>query len=172
MFNISLVGSLAMVLVVAAVVAKIAGGPAKSLDAADTPRKPSHDTPSQAGASVVPAGSQVPPPPTTGGSKTLNTGAATKPVVVQLRDLLNNDSGDPLKAASVLARLEKLDAQATTSEERYLAAVARSNALAAKGTKRADTLAACAVLRKIPPQVVGDHKSSVDERINITLACP
>ena len=94
------------------------------------------------------------------------------PVVVQLRDLVNNDSSDPLKAASVLARLDKLDAQATTSEERYLAALARSIALAAKGTKRADTLAACDVLRKIPPEVIGDHKSTVDERINITLSCP
>jgi len=181
MFNIAIVGSLATVLVVAAVVAKmIAGGSAQSLVAADTPSKPPHDsitpaptsvTPSQAGTSTVPAGSQDSAPLRTGGSKTPNTGATT-PVVVQLRNLVNNDSSDPLKAATVLARLETLDAQATTSEERYLAALARSNALAAKGTKKADTLAACAVLRKIPPQVIGDHKSTVDERINLTLACP
>jgi serine/threonine-protein kinase len=180
MFNVAIVGGLATVLVVAAglVWVIIGEGPAKSIVDADTLSKTSPNTttpapipaatPSQAGTSTVPTDSQD-PPPTTGGSKTPNTGA-TKPVVVQLRDLLNNESSDPLKATSVLARLVKLEPQATTSEERYLVDRVRSNALAAKGT-RADTLAACAVLRKIPPQVLGDHKTTVDDKI-YTLSCP
>jgi len=179
MFNVAIAGSLAAVLAVAAVVVKIiSGSPETPTVGADTLTKtppvttnpaPTSGTPSQAGTSKVPVDSQD-PPPITGGSKTPNTGAAAKSVVVQLQDLLNNESSDHQKVPSVLERLGKLETQVTTNEERYLVARVRSNAFAAKETK-ADTLEACALLRKIPPQVVGEHKSSVDGKI-YALSCP
>jgi serine/threonine-protein kinase len=177
MFNIAVLAGTAGVIVAGALAVKLfGGGPAGSVVSTDSLKKTSPETipsapisgaPSQAGSSTTPVDSQSIPPTNSSSTTPPNPGAETKSVADQLRALIR-ESTDRSKATTVLTRLDKLDRQAANSEELYLAALVRSQVLAAK----ADTAAACQVLKKVRPKLGAKETSSADERINITLSCP
>jgi len=176
MFNVAAVAGIAVVITAGAFAVKtFLGGTADPPVSADTLKKTTPETttsppisgvPSQAGSSTARVDSQV-SPPATSNSTTPNPGAVTKSVADQLRALIR-ESTDRSKATSVLTRLDKLERQAAGSEELYLAALVRSQVLAAK----LDTVAACEVLKKVRPKLGPEDQNRADQRINITLSCP